>query len=179
MIGNRVEFWSSRKENHGMKRVAWYSVAVVVTAVVFAFAWSKHAEQQARQSRDAARAALLAAEPWRDSPEWRGITVWSKVSAPHPVWTAFENDPPAPQMRRAMVKKLSRRPGKYQVVAWGLSIERVTPISDGWETVVTVRPQLSGTAFTTSNSVETWLVSKSGSTRCLKCDPVDGMFVVD
>jgi len=130
-----------------------------------------------RRASEAARAALVASEPWRESPDWRGMKVRSNVYAPQPVWTALESDPPVPEKRKAM-SNLFWFSG-HRFVAWNASIDRVTPYADGWEAVVTVHPRFSGTAFTTAATVETWEISKSGNVRFLKCQRVGGLCMVD
>lgn len=156
----------------------WFGVAAVAISVAAGgfVVWSKQAE---RKARDVRRAALLAAEPWRDSDYWRGVSVFSQVSVPQPVWTVFENDPPAPEERKVLANKLSHLAGGRRLIAWSASIDGVTPNPDGWETVVTIRPQLGGTAFSTSKAVETWHVSKDGKARCLNCEAFDGLFMID
>lgn len=165
-----VDFGSVLSDNDGMKTILkWFGLVVV--AVGFAVGgyvvWAKQAE---REARDARHAALLAAEPWRDADSWRGMTVYSKVSAPHPVWTLFENDPPVPRNRKVLVNKLSRTGSGCRLIGWHASIDSVTPYGDGWETVVTIQLILSGRAHTTSTAVETWRISKDGKAHCVICE---------
>jgi hypothetical protein len=172
-------FRTFQNDNAGIvivRRCAWVDVAVWGSglACLACFTWS---ELAARRANEAARAALIAAEPWRESPDWRGMKLRSSISAPQPVWTAFESDPPVPEKRQAMSTFF--RSSRHRLVAWDASIDRVTPHADGWEAVVTVHPRFSGTASTTAGTIETWEISKSGNARCLKCQSVGGLCFVD
>src|SRR5580704_15290503 len=81
-------------------------------------------------SKRAARAARAAAEPWRQSPGWRGTTMTPNVLAPQLVIAAFEDDPLAPQERKA--KFASFLTGKdFFCIGWAGSIGAVTPNADG------------------------------------------------
>jgi hypothetical protein len=158
------------------RRCKWVDVAVLASglACLALFVWSEFA---ARRASEAARAALVAAEPWRESPDWRGVKVRSNLYAPRAVWTAIESDPPVPDERKVMSTFF--RSSRHRIVEWDASIDRVTPSADGWEAVVTMSPRFSGTAFTTAGTIETWKIPRSGNARCLTCQPFGGPLMVD
>ena len=143
-------------------------------------------------SKRAVRAARIAAEPWRQSPDWKGTTLAPKVSTPQRVVAAFENDPPAPEGRKAIFAEFlpgKKQPGsiiagrKFRCVGWYGSLDSVTPNADGWEVLVTIGCHLKGggVPFCPSVSKETWQVSKSGTARCVKSDsgPLASIVMVD
>lgn len=159
-----------------VRRCEWVDVAVLVSglACLAFFAWSEFA---ARRASEAARAALVEAEPWRESPDWRGVTVRSNLYAPRAVWTAIESDPPVPAERKAISNLFWF--SRHRLIEWAASIDRFTPYADGWEAIVTVNPRFSGTAFTRTATIETWKISKSGNARCLNCRSVHAPLMVD
>ncbi|MBI3861015.1 MAG: hypothetical protein HY290_03885 [Planctomycetia bacterium] len=161
-----------------LRKTSWLLIALYALPIGGAayFAWSRHVEHQAHL---AARAALLAAEPWRLSPKWCGTRVYSEISVPPTVQALFESDPPVPENRTAVFQRSPSYFGRERLIQWYASIDRVKSNADGWEAIVTVNPRFQGTAFTTAHTVETWQVSKVGDARCLKCESYDGLLIVD
>jgi hypothetical protein len=151
-------------------RFAWVAVAAVVSIGIAVFA-------ALETSRRAAIAARAIAEPWRESPDWRGTSVVSKLTIPPQVCKAFKDDPPAPEERKAMVADFPPWFAKHRLLGWNAAIDAVTPSAEGWEVDVKVGVTMGFTAFTPSHTVETWQISKGGNARFVKCSGTTAGFL--
>lgn len=154
-------------------RFKWAAIAGVVLIGIAVFAALEH-------SRRAASTMRAIAEPWRESPDWRGTDVFSEMMIPPQVRKAFTDDPPAPEERKTMIADFPPWFAKHRLLGWNATVDAVTPNADGWEVDVNVGVKMGFTAFTSSYSVETWQISKRGDARFVNCSGIKaGLMFVD
>jgi hypothetical protein len=154
-------------------RFTWAAVAAVVLIGIAVFA-------ALEASRRAAIAARAVAEPWRESPDWRGTIIFSELTIPPQVREAFTDDPPAPEERKAMVARFPPWFARHRLLGWKTTLDAITPNAQGWEVDVQVGVKMGFTAFTPSHTVETWQISKGGKAQFVKCSGTHGgILVVD
>jgi hypothetical protein len=86
---------------------------------------------------------------------------------------AFESDPPEPWRRKEIFAPFLSRGSRCKVVGWEGVIVSVSNIGNTRKVVISIRPRLRGPSaviFTTLQSVETWLVSKTGTLEFVQAE---------
>ena len=86
---------------------------------------------------------------------------------------AFESDPPEPWRRKEIFAPFLSRGSRCKVVGWEGAIVSVSNIGDARKVVISIRARLRGPSaviFTTLESLETWLVSKTGTLEFVQAE---------